>query len=484
MLSRRRLLQLLGFSAFGPWLLKDSRVVANVGQGATLHYIHPEHIIGDVHPFFYEGVWYVFYLAPGFHSKLMRSRDLLHWEQVEITHRPPQSGDPDLAPYFVLGVFRDTEQGVFRTYHGWTAGNMYSHTSEDLLYWEFAPVAYRILAQYQRYTSQRDPYVFWNDEEGQYWCVMTCKVKGYDEATNGAVGYASSPDLQHWEGRGDLFFPATLREPEVPQVFHIGDKWYLLASIHTGVEVGKPSYWMSDSSTGPWFAGLPDSLDGSNLAAANVGFDGQRWLLMGWIPLTTTAVHARYTWGGHLALPREIIQFTDGSLGTRLELGIGASIRGERLFDSRVDAFRVVRGECALGAQITCRASDSETVLDLPVISDGIDASLQLIAAADCNYAGLRLAGFIDVGLDLTQGRLVATHAAYYGEPFAELQIVQVDFYNVRIIWEEDLIEIFVNDRYSLCARLPEILNAPTLEFVSIGRVVVDRIQLFQLNRG
>ncbi len=293
--------------------------------GVKLHYIHPEHIIGDVHPYFHDGRWYVYYLAPGFYSKLMTSSDLLDWEQVPISHTPPGADDPDLAPYYVLGVFRDEIGDVYRTYHGWTGSNMYSHTSTDLLHWDFAPLAYRVLAQYQRYSGQRDPYVFWNEAEQQYWCVMTCRVRGYDASQDGAIGYASSPDLQHWEGRGDLHFTGTTREPEVPQVFKIGETWVLLASIHTGVEVGKPSYWTSDSPTGPWTAHLPDSLDGGDLAAANVGFDGERWLLMGWIPLTTTAAHGRYTWGGHLAFPREVILMDDGSLGTRLEPGISAA---------------------------------------------------------------------------------------------------------------------------------------------------------------
>lgn len=480
MLSRRRLLQWIGIGALGPWLPKDSHAMANAVQRTSLHYIHPEHIIGDVHPFFHEGMWYIFYLAPGFHSKLMRSSDLLHWEQVPITHSPPEPGDSDLAPYFVLGVFRDVEQGVFRTYHGWTADNMHSHVSEDLLHWEFAPASYRILAQYQRYMSQRDPYVFWNDEEGQYWCVMTCKVKGFDDEVNGAVGYASSPDLQHWEGRGDLLFPETIREPEVPQVFRIGEKWYLLASIHTGVEVGKPSYWVSDHSTGPWSSG--GSLDGSNLAAANVGFDGQRWLLMGWIPLTTTAAHGHYTWGGHLALPRELVQFVDGSLGTRLEPGIGTSIRGEQLFNARIDCFGATREDCTSELPITW--SEGETVLDLPAASNGIDATLRLRPGQDCDYAGLRLAEFIDVGLDLGQRRLVITRTGRYGQVFAELPLAPMDSYDMRIIWEDDLIEIFVNDRYSLCARLPSALATPTLEFVSTGQVIIDQLLLFHLNKG
>lgn len=482
-LNRRTALKLLGLGAASLSLPRSMQAVsAQEPQPASssLHYIHPEHIIGDVHPFYHEGTWYVYYLAPGFHSRLMTSTDLLHWEQVPITHTPPENPS-DLAPYYVLGVFRDSIHDVFRTYHGWTAGNMHSHTSTDLLAWDFAPPSFRVLAQYQRYSSQRDPYVFWNEAESCYWCVMTCKVKGYDDTTNGAVGYASSTDLEHWEGRGDLLFTGATRELEVPQVFSIGDKWYLLASIHDGVAVGKPSYWVSDQPTGPWTTRTPDSLDGEDLAAANVGFDGQRYLLMGWIPLTTPEAHGQYTWGGHLAFPRELYQLDDGSLGTRLEPGISTAIRGDLLLDGLNGGTRVASGEWSQDAPFTSPPGAGEHVLALDGRYDRVDVEIGVRLVDGSRSAMLRLGNYIDAGIDLENSRFVISRRGEMVTPYAKLAFEPQDQYRLRIIVEDDMIEMFVNDRYSLCARLPAALGATDLQLVAVGGVAVDHLRVYRL---
>ncbi len=459
-LSRRSALKLLGLGAAAGLMTVQAR------DEGMLHYIHPDHIVGDVHPFYHEGTWYLYYLAPGFHSRLMTSTDLIHWTQIPITHEPPNDESPELAPYFVLGVFRDTLNGVFRTYHGWTAGNMHSHVSDNLIDWRFAPNSYRVLAQYTRYSSQRDPYVFWNEAEQQYWCVMTCKVEGYDDATSGAVGFASSPDLQRWQGRGDLYFPGTIREPEVPQVFNIGSKWYLLASIYTGIEVGKPSYWVSDAPTGPWEAPLTDSLDGQHLQAANVGFDGERWLLFGWIPLTTPQTHGRYTWGGHLAFPREVYQLPNGELGTRLEAAFGRAVRGELLYDSAAQPITPESGSWTLDNGF---ASTGDGRASLGTGYDRFYAEIDFTPTAGSRVA-LRIGERYEAGVDVAQGRLFIGSISSAPLTYADLSAAFTAApTHMRVLVEGDIVEMFVNDRYSLAARLPRKVNVGALHLITAG---------------
>ncbi|MHB8629423.1 MAG: glycoside hydrolase family protein [Aggregatilineales bacterium] len=209
-MNRRELLKLLGLgtlSAAQAALLPVAPFLASSrAERHMLHYIHPDHPVGDIHPFFHSGTWYAFYLGPGFTSRLITSSDLLHWQEVALTHTPPNAENPELAPYYVLDVFQDPS-GLFRTYHGWSGGEMHSHISTDLTNWDFAPASFRVPAQLSRYSSQRDPYVFWNESESAYWCVMTCKTRDLGDDINGAVGFSSSTDLQHWQGRGHLYFP-------------------------------------------------------------------------------------------------------------------------------------------------------------------------------------------------------------------------------------------------------------------------------------
>jgi sucrose-6-phosphate hydrolase SacC (GH32 family) len=390
----------------------------------------------------------------------------------------------------VLGVFHDPVAGVFRTYHGGAHGFMYSHISTDLQNWDFAPSSYTIPPQ-PRYSQQRDPYVFWNDAEGTYWAIMTCKVRDVPDGRNGAVCFASSTNLQVWRGRGDLYFPGTIGEPEVPQVFRIRDKWYLLASIYANGRVGKPSYWVSDSPSGPWATMIPNSLDGSDLCAANVGFDGFRWLLFGWIPLTDVESHGYYTWGGHLALPREVYQLGDGGLGTRLERSVGMRVRGERLYPGNSPSVIAQVGFWTLSDNMIYAQAADYVRATLPGVYDRFDIECQLRPDPGNKRLGLIIANLggsagIEVALDIEHGRLVIQAEPDAGEPkiFSELPIrLAAHPHHFRIIVEEDIVECFVDDRYSLAARVSKKLAGVILHlFAREGSAAFAGLKVYKLN--
>ena len=403
---------------------------------ASVHYLPRGYALGDVHPYYEQGVYYLFYLKPGaYDSALIRSTNLLDWTEVELRHGPPPPGDWH-RPYYVLGVFRDRHAGGYRSYYG-CRNRMVGSVSTDLLTWASAPLSECIPEQPDRYDRQRDPYVFWNEGDRRYWCVMTCRVKGAPEAKAGAVGYATSADLKTWQPHGDLFYPGDIGEPECPQLFRLGARWYLLASVYDRA-VGKASYWVADAPTGPWTVSRPASLDGKDLCAAQVVSDGQRHLLFGWIPLTASRPGQQH-WGGHLALPREVYQTADGALATRLEPAAGAAIRGDPLF--RTNALAVA-------------AADGQAVAMLPGCTGRLDIALELRAGRGCTRSGVLL-GRCEVAVDFDGQRLVVRGAA--GETVSELPVAASaeTAARLRVVADGDIVEAFLDDRYSLAARLP-----------------------------
>ena len=83
------------------------------GTGTILHYKHPDHYIGDVHPYFENGKYYLYYLMPGSYSPaLSTSTDMLNWDIEALTRPTP---DP-YQNYYVLKVLKD--RSTYRSYYG------------------------------------------------------------------------------------------------------------------------------------------------------------------------------------------------------------------------------------------------------------------------------------------------------------------------------------------------------------------------------
>lgn len=395
-----------------------------------VHFKPADHALGDVHPFFHGGTCYLYYLKPGkYESALVCSRDLLHWTPANLEHSPVGQGDR-MSPYFVLGVFRDESAAVYRSFYGHAAGRIASSVSSDLLRWSCAPEFELPPAGY--YARRRDPFVYWVPEQGRFGCVMTTKLKERPDHRAGAISLATSVDLKGWQDLGPVFDPGNIGEPECPQVFRLGTSWYLLASIYDRA-VGRPVYWISDAPFGGWENRAPRPLDGKDLCAAQAAFDEGVPVLFGWIPLTPSKPGSQ-TWGGHLALPREIVRLPDGSLGVRLARKLA-------------ERFALLSWQSHPGGEIggaarylpgERRAAALECSLNLPEEGGKFEIGFPPLGAVSIQPSRLRIRDgtgecWSELEVDLPSDRSIA----------------------IQLFVEEDIAELFVGDRYALAARLP-----------------------------
>lgn len=402
-----------------------------VAAEPVFHYKPADHALGDVHPFIHEGECFLYYLKPGkYDSMLVRSKDWLHWAPQVITH-DATSADDWMSPYFVLGIFRDEQAGLFRSFYGHAKGRMASSESADLLRWSCAPKEFHVPAG-DYYERRRDPFVFWIPEMKQYGCVMTTWMKGKSKEQGGAVSLATSADLKQWKDHGPIIHPGTIGEPECPQMFSLGGRWYLLASIYDRA-VGRPVYWCASSPLSPWKSEPVGELDGKDLCAAQVAFDGKVPVLFGWIPLQP-ARPGKQTWGGHLALPREVVVMDDGVLGTRLASAVTKAFAGlpwADVADTRVNHQPIsIKGEW--------RHLAAEFLFDWPE-SGGV-------WKLTCDPLG-------EVVLSGSQLRLLDAMGECWSERSLRIQAGKP--VRVQLFVDDDIMEVFVNDRYSLAARLP-----------------------------
>lgn len=432
------------------WIVAALFVATSVAHAQEpfeyFHYKPKENVLGDVHPYFHNREWFLYSLKPKtFDIELARSKDLTNWTPAPVRLAPTKEGDWK-APYYVLGVIPDPQTKQFRSFFSLPGGRgrIVGSVSTDLLNWFLASKEYTIPPE-DHYIRRRDPYVFRIPETGEYGCVMCTQLK----SKAGAVSLATSTDLKNWKSHGEILNPGNIGEPECPQMFKLGDRWYLMASLYDR-GVGQPSYWIGTKPQGPWEPKRSGVLDGKDLCAAQIAFEGEKSVLFGWIPLVPTQVGAKQYWGGHLALPREVYALKDGTLGTRLHAGVAERMKGKPAYflnDHRIDA--------------------NPQVLDGQW--DRISMTLNLTMPKDVSEVRFGFDPMGEVVLSRAGNSLVIRDRERKTETKLAINLSSEAPRSLRIVVDGDIVELFLSDRYSLAARLYRTKGITRLRFETTG---------------
>lgn len=162
----------------------------------------------------------------------------------------------------------------------------------------------------------RDPFVFY-DEEARLWrMLLAARHTDGPERRRGVIAQCVSQDLITWEPAAPFWDPRRYVTHECPEVFRIGDWWYLVYSEFSDAFITR--YRMSRTLDGPWLAPELDSLDGrAYYAAKSVDHYGRR-LFFGWIATRAGSTDAgAWQWAGTMSV-LEAVQRADGTLDFRL----------------------------------------------------------------------------------------------------------------------------------------------------------------------
>src|SRR5262249_13307817 len=121
--------------------------------------------------------------------------------------------------------------------------------------------------------------------------------------------------LEHWALREPLWAPELYITHECPDLFRIGEWWYLLYSTYS--ERSVTHYRMSRSLQGPWLAPAVDTFDARAYYAAKSAGVGHQRYLFGWLPTRTHEKDdGEWNWGGQLVV-HELLQGPEGLLALR-----------------------------------------------------------------------------------------------------------------------------------------------------------------------
>ena len=312
---------------------------------ATTYYAPYVGFVGDPMPFFdaKTNSFKVLYLqeyrpnpATTFHPFWgMETKDVAHYDQLSQVLPTGSATEQDAHLGTGCVVYSEAEQLYYIYYTGERdmpkAGEdvqvVMRATSPDFKTWTKDPL-FRLRGIADGYSSQdfRDPCIFFADD--LWHMVISTRVGG-----KGNLAEYTSPDLKEWTHAG-VFMPMMWdRFYECPDVFQMGDWWYLVYSELSG---GKGKEWgrhiqyfkghslaelkaCTAGDAGIWPDDHEGFLDSRGLYAGKTAGNAEERYLWGWCPTregndnTKTNPDGEPQWAGSLVAHR-LIQHADGSL--------------------------------------------------------------------------------------------------------------------------------------------------------------------------
>jgi beta-fructofuranosidase len=305
---------------------------------------------GDSVPFHHEGLFHLFHLSCPIDSlgrqypyrcttsqRHAISGDLVNWKELPIALKPgPDDYDLDGAWTGSI-VERGGLYYLFYTGHRAGAKNPQTicvSTSSDGVNFAKSPKN-PILKPDPTLFEQidfRDPYIFWNDEAKKYWMLIAARHAAGPERRRGTIALSTSDDLSSWSPPAPIYSPWNTMCPECPEMFKLGDWWYLVYSHFS--ENMKTTYRISRSSHGPWKVPRVPGLDGRRLYAAKSAPAGDRRILWGSIYERVGRTNdSDWTYGGDFGAPRQLKAHDDGTLAVSLPPEVTASFAVPTLFE-------------------------------------------------------------------------------------------------------------------------------------------------------
>jgi len=420
---------------------------------------------------------YMYYLETNgrYTSALLESNNMLLYTEKTISRISPL---PTIDSYYVISIAR--YQDRFISYYGASATKIYSSQSNDLYNWSGHNTGN---IPETNNTSGRDPFIFYDPDIDRY-RIIFLSYYSHDTSVDGDFDAAlwlktsedNNPDSwtdDHVELlRFDNAGASGREDPEVSQMLKIGDRWYIIASIYSRTVhgVGGLSYWKGEVNTPitdeSWIDKTEQFIDGEDICAAQLVEVGNKWYMFGWIPNIANGSQ----WGGALSIAREVYQLENGDLATRLDPYMTDLLNQGQIYDMSSGEISTVYGNALVSDSQVQLQSGTETRYDFAAFSEAklpdtynrVIIDFKLTIPEGDNKAGIILKNQDTamrhfVYINRTNSTLyiyTRTPEGNLVRSSIQLQLACFDNIDVMIIVDGSIVDVFVNDTYSLSARV------------------------------
>ncbi|WP_172294215.1 glycosyl hydrolase [Pseudoruegeria sp. HB172150] len=287
--------------------------------------------IGDVDVVYHDGIYHLFHLVLPNHDFIAHavSRDGMTWRRVKnaLFVDDPGAWDDDML--WTMHVTRDPDDdaswrmfytGLSRTEYG-RVQRIGVARSKDLYNWtrcnsgkyplEISPEWYEANADEGRnWVSFRDPFFYHDRETGERLLLAAGRVKDGPIVRRGCVSLAREVETDRWEFGPPLYKPGLYDDVEVPNLFWLNGRYYLIGSIREDVKI---HYWTSDELTGPFRNFADNVLLPKGNYAARICRAGDKLLLFNFFQ-RKEVIYGRETIARMLPPPKELVTDTRGRL--------------------------------------------------------------------------------------------------------------------------------------------------------------------------
>ncbi len=342
----------------------------------------------------------------------------------------------------------------------------------------------------------RDPCVYYDPTRSAYVMLVTSIKDGKGVL----IRYASS-DLENW----DLISPLTdfnsdAEILECPDIFKMGNKWYLVFSRINRDEHRKTFYRVSDSPNGPWVrcedaSGHHETIDGLYFYAGKTASNGTDRYISGWCS-TGQEVNGNneLDWAGSL-ITHKLVQQSSGKLYPMIPEAVDNKFNTLTPYSMLKIQGDVTGDE---GAYVMNYQDERSYALfnrnTAPVkIELTIDAS-QSSSFGFSFGACDDLSGVYSVAFDLTSTNRWSMPCLFLNKEsnystgsyttelnFTPLIVPDDKVFDIKIVIEKSICVVYVNDNVAFTNRIYKMDKNPWTIFVDEGTIDVSNLSVYEI---
>jgi beta-fructofuranosidase len=339
----------------------------------------------------------------------------------------------------------------------------------------------------------RDPCVYYDPTRSCYVMLVTSVKDG-----KGVLARFTSPDLINWSLITPLTdFDSDAAILECPDIFKMGDKWYLVFSRINRDEHRKTFYRIADSPDGPWrqcedALGHHETFDGLYLYSAKSATDGNVRYISGWCS-TGQQVNGKneLDWAGSL-VTHKLVQQANGCLYPSIPDAVNNKF-SKPVSYANIKKQGNVSGENG-SYTITSQSGRSYAMFNRNTVPIKITMKIDASQATKFGFsfgAGGDLTEIYSVLFDLTtinhwsiqalflNKELTYSTGSYANElNFTPLIVPEDKVFNIKIIIEKSVCVLYVNDNVAFTNRIYRMDQNPWTIFVDNGIIKITDLTI------